>query len=105
MQNQMLNIFISYRRTDSQFVDRLEVDLRVRGYQTWLDRIDLARQGGHSWKEELRKEIERAHVILLVVSPKAIESPYVRWEYIYALKLNKPLIPLLYLPCPDGIPE
>ena len=32
-------VFISYSRKDSDFVDRLEADLKARGFATWVDRL------------------------------------------------------------------
>ena len=77
---QQLSLFISYRRVDSVFVDRLEVDLRVRDFDTWLDRRDLASRGGANWRRELQIAIDRAHALVLVLTPEAADSPYVGWE-------------------------
>jgi hypothetical protein len=33
--DQQLAIFISYSCVDTEFVDRLDADLRARGYDTW----------------------------------------------------------------------
>lgn len=95
-----LRIFISYRRLDSDFVDRLEIDLSVRGFDIWLDRRDLAFKGAQLWENELKAAIERSHVCLLVVSQAAIESENVRAEYIYARQIGRPVIALLHQSCP-----
>ena len=42
MPDPLINIFISYSHRDSDFVDRLEVDLRAQGFGTWMDRQRLA---------------------------------------------------------------
>jgi tetratricopeptide (TPR) repeat protein len=101
---QTLSLFISYRRTDSAFVDRLEVDLRVRDFDTWLDRRDLASRGGANWKRELQIAIDRAHALVLVLTPEAADSPYVGWEYRYAALLGRPIYVLLLKDCPKGVP-
>jgi hypothetical protein len=38
------SVFLSYSRGDSQFVDRLEAELCVRGLDVWVDRRRL--EGG-----------------------------------------------------------
>lgn len=101
---QQLSLFISYRRTDSAFVDRLEVDLRVRDFSTWLDRRDLASRGGANWRRELQIAIDRAHALVLVMTPDAAASPYVGWEYRYARLLNRPIFVLLLKDMPEGVP-
>lgn len=101
---QQLSLFISYRRTDSEFVDRLEVDLRVRDFDTWLDRRDLASRGGANWRRELQIAIDKAHALILVLTPEAADSPYVGWEYRYAATLGRPIYVLLLKDCPNGVP-
>jgi TIR domain len=92
-----LSIFISYARTDSSFTDRLEADLQARNFYTWVDRRKL--EGGQVWLDELENAIERCHVLLVVLSPNAVKSDYVRMEYRYAQKLGKSVIPLEYQSC------
>jgi hypothetical protein len=92
-----LSIFISYARTDSSFTDRLEADLQARNFYTWVDRRKL--EGGQVWLDELEKAIDRCHVLLVVLSPNAVKSDYVRMEYRYAQKLGKSVIPLEYQSC------
>jgi tetratricopeptide (TPR) repeat protein len=99
-----LRVFMSYSRQDTDFVDRLEIDLSVRGVDTWLDRQDLAFKGGQRWEKELQAAIERSDALILIVSPAAVRSENVRAEYVYAQQIYRPLIALLHQPCPDGIP-
>ncbi|HEY1348874.1 MAG TPA: TIR domain-containing protein [Ktedonobacteraceae bacterium] len=91
-------IFISYSRSDSGFVDRLEADLQARGLHTWVDRRKL--EGGQVWLDELEKAIEGSQIVLVVLSPDAVQSRYVRMEYRYAQSLGRPVIPLEYQSCP-----
>ncbi|GIK27097.1 MAG: toll/interleukin-1 receptor domain-containing protein [Anaerolineae bacterium] len=105
MPDQPLSLFISYKRVDSAFVDRLEVDLRVRGFDTWLDRRDLASRGGANWRRELQIAIDRAHALVLVLTPDAAASPYVGWEYRYAVAIGRPIYVLLLRDCPSGVPQ
>ena len=92
-----LSLFISYSRTDSTFVDRLEADLKARSFQPWVDRRNLISAAGLDWSSELQKAIEDCQIMLVVLSPKAMESKYVRREYHYADSLGKTIIPLNWL--------
>jgi hypothetical protein len=96
-------IFISYSRVDSDFVDRLEADLRSRGFDTWVDRRRL--EGGQDWASEIEHAIDRSDLMLVALSPEAEASPWVKLEYERALSDAKPLIPLIYREChiPDGL--
>jgi len=97
MSDPLLTLFISYAHTDSPFVDRLEADLRRQGLATWVDRQRLA--GGQRWRHELQEAVERAQVLLIVLSPEAVVSTNVQIEYDYALEQGKVVIPLYYRQC------
>ncbi len=90
----MLKIFISYSREDTDFVDRLEQDLIGLNYKVWVDRRKI--EGGQDWQQALRRAIENADVVVLVMSPDAVQSKYVTWEWKLALNWDKALIPLKY---------
>jgi hypothetical protein len=92
-----LNSFISYSRVDSNFVDKLEADLRVRGIQTWVDRSKL--EGGQDWAHEIENAITRHDIFILVMSPDAMSSDYVRMEYQIAFRLKKRFLPIAYREC------
>ena len=89
-------IFISYARVDSDFVDRLEADLRVRGHRTWVDRMHL--EGGEDWEVRISQEIVRSGSMIIVLSPEAVASKWVRREITLADARNIPIIPLLFKP-------
>jgi hypothetical protein len=42
----MTHVFISYSRTDSDFVNRLDGDLRAQGVTTWRDVHSIPRRRG-----------------------------------------------------------
>ncbi len=94
-----VRVMISYSRRDGDLVDRLERDLRAAGFPVWVDRRDI--EGGDEWNKEIHRAIDDASVILVVLSPAAVASPWVRREYRYALKQGKVVIPLLYHPSPQ----
>ncbi len=82
-----VSTFISYSRTDTDFVDRLEADLRARGFKTWVDRRKL--EGTREWQPQIDHAIAEYPLMIVVLSPDAIASPYVRHEYEYAHQLGQ----------------
>lgn len=90
------DIFISYSRRDQEFVTRLasELDQQVAG--VWFDQSDI--QVGQQWHDEIMDGIRACKALILVLSPDAAESRYVREELNKALELGKPIIPILYRP-------
>src|SRR5438105_12745722 len=98
MSDPSIAIFISYARNtpDTVFVDRLEADLRVQGFRTWVDRSKL--EGGQNWPDEIQKAIDGCQVLLVVLSDEAADSDYVKNEYRYAQGQHKRVIPVQHRP-------
>ena len=91
-----VDIVISYSRTDSDFVDRLESDLKAHNLTPWVDRREL--EGAQVWDAQTRTAIDQCRILLVVISPDALASPWVTKEYRYALKRHKEVIPVRYYP-------
>lgn len=87
-------VFISYSRTDwDGFVVGLVQYLEDNGRQVWVDQHLLV--GGDDWMDSIGAALDECPVLLLVVSPEAVASKYVRMEYRYFFNHDKPIIPLL----------
>ena len=90
------DIFISYSRRDQEFVTRLAADLDTQVAGAWFDQSAI--QVGQNWHNEIMDGIRECKAFVLVLSPDAAESRYVREEVNKALELGKPIIPILYRP-------
>lgn len=88
--------FVSYSRKDSDFVDQIEADLRAREFEVWVDRREL--EAGQDWTDQLQIAIDGCMGVLLIMSPDALESEFVRMEYRYALSQKKRVLPVLFRP-------
>ena len=64
----MDEIFISYSRTDSQFVDALIGEFDRRGLKVWIDRESI--EGGAAWRAAISEAIRECRAFLLVLSPQ-----------------------------------
>jgi|GEM_PF-3287484 len=93
----MPQVFISYSRKDSAFIDQLVADLRSAGLTVWYDLSGL--DGGTQWETEIQGAIEQSQYFLAVLSPGALESKWVVREFLYAEKRGIKIIPVLFLPC------
>jgi hypothetical protein len=94
----MLNIFLSYARGDGgDAVTRLRNELIRAGFNIWRDIEEM--HGGERWKEQLRAALRRIDVVLVLLTPGAVESQMVAWEWENALTLEKCVIPLLAIKC------
>lgn len=91
-----LRLFISYSRKDSRFARTLARALEALGADVWIDTQDI--EPGAAWTDEVQRGLDRSQVMLLVLSPDAMESKYVTAEWLYFVEQNKPLIPVLHRP-------
>lgn len=72
-----VKIFISYAHEDREWVEKLGKHLAVlkrRYVESWTDSEILP---GDSWNEEIRRKLNEADVILLLVSPDFLNSEFI----------------------------
>jgi len=86
-------VFLCYARADSELVTRLKADLLSQGVHVWIDREGL-QPGTLDWEEALRTSIRAARAVLLIASPNARSSRYVRDELRIAELYQRPMYPL-----------
>ncbi len=86
-------VFLCYARADSELVTRLKTDLLERRIHVWIDREGL-QPGTLDWEEALRTAIRAAQAVLLIASPNARSSRYVRDELRIAEMYQRPIYPL-----------
>ena len=89
----MQNIFVSYSRRDIGFVRKLAGDLETAGYDVWWDVSDL--RGGDDWLRVIPSAIESSNFFIVVLSPNAVTSDWVKREYTQALSLRRKIIPIM----------
>jgi hypothetical protein len=86
-------IFISYSRKDMDFVDRLEVALKARGFEPLIDRTDI--YAFEDWWKRIEALIGRSDSVVFVLSPDAVASDVALKEVSYAASLNKRFAPIV----------
>jgi len=86
-------VFLSYSRTDSEFVARLRTDLHAQGIEVWIDKEGI-QPGTPDWEQALRTAIRAAHAVLLIASPNSRSSRYVKDELRIAGMYQRPVYPI-----------
>lgn len=100
-----VNIFVCYAHKDRKSLEKLETRLKPLQYQglikVWWDR-DIS--AGSEWEPEIKKKLEMAQIILLLVSPEFMAS-----EYCYGVEMKRAIekhereeacvIPIILRPC------
>ena len=97
-------IFVSYSRSDwddvvSDLIDRL----RQAGFHFWVDQGFLV--GGADWLDAIGEALEKCSVCLLMMSPEAMQSRYVKMEWRFFFHREKPIVPVKVKPGAELPPE
>lgn len=87
-------VFISYSHKDSNWLERLHVHLKPLERPGLIDRWDDTRiRPGAKWREEIEKAIERARVVIMLISADFLASDFI---------ITKELPPLLQAAASGG---
>ncbi len=90
----MSHVFISYARTDTDFVRRLHEAFAERDRETWVDWEGIP--PSDKWMERIHAAIDQAEAFVFVISPDSVASAVCGQELDYAIQHNKRLVPVLY---------
>jgi TIR domain/WD domain, G-beta repeat len=98
-------IFISYARSDSSaLAEELAAGLEVAGFESYLDRHDIA--AAEDWEARLGGLIQSADTVVFILSPAAVKSERCAWEVERAAELGKRVIPVVGKPVSETeVPE
>src|SRR4051812_23877304 len=92
-----MKIFISYSRDDKQYVyEFAEALADETQHDVWIDRRLV---GADRWWDTIVDQIEASDCFVVILTPRCISSIFCQAEINYALKLRKPLLPLMMKPC------
>jgi formylglycine-generating enzyme required for sulfatase activity len=96
------HIFISYARKDEDFVLPLAANLKRRGVPLWIDQWNIP--PGVDWDQAIEDALHECAQFLIVLSPASVASRTVRGELLFALEVDKPIVPVLYRECRIPLP-
>ena len=99
-----IKVFYSYSHKDEDFKNALETHFAVLRNDNLIDEWhDGKINAGDDWNEEIQKNMDDAHIILLLFSPDFIDSKACQKEVKRALELKKEkgtiFIPVILRPC------
>ncbi len=91
-----MKVFISHSHTDTQLAARVSDALEKSGLEVWdPDREILP---GDNWASKVSRALEESKAMVVLLTPAAINSPYVMREIEYALgakNFSNRLIPVV----------
>lgn len=96
--NKKTHIFISHCSEDDEIVKHLRESMEIQRLDTWVDSNKM--RGGDKLEKKIIDAIDTARAFIVVLSPKTINSKWVRKEIKYALEVRKqrekfPIIPVM----------
>ena len=98
-------VFISHSSRDRPFVKRLVDVLRRHRVPVWYSETNF--QGAQQWYDEIGAALRRCDWFVLILSPGAVASKWVKRELLYSLQQDRfegRIAPLFYRPCtPDDL--
>jgi len=80
-------VFISHATSDDAFVRELRLTLEGLHIPVWVDSRNL--RGGNALAPETAQAIEQARQVLVILSPRTINSPWVHREIRQAMQVQK----------------
>lgn len=93
-------IFVSHSSADRGFVADLAAALRRHGLPAWYSGTDIV--GASQWHDEIGAALARCGWFVLVLSPEAVGSMWVRRELQFALRqprLDGRIVPVVRRDC------
>jgi len=95
-----MKIFISYAHDDTSRI--LEFQRALEAHEVWFDHHLSV---GQEWWNEIERQIGASHCFVLLLSPKSMASEYCQKELELALRLDKPIAPVMIeeMPIPERL--
>lgn len=93
-------LFLSHSSADRTFADALGKVFERHGVPYWYSRRNIL--GAQQWHDEIGSALERCDWFVVVLSPAAVASVWVKRELLVALeeqRYNGRIVPVLYQPC------
>jgi hypothetical protein len=89
--------FLSYSRSDERFALRLAKELRAQGIAMWVDQLDI-RPSEH-WDRAIERAVRDCRGMVVILSPRSVESDNVADEISYAIDSGKSVLPVMIEKC------
>jgi len=86
------DVFISYKRSDSNLMERVRSLLATHGIVCWVDQLLSC---GERFRQRIRAQIEAAAATITLFTTASVRSPWVLAESRYAMAMDK-LLPLSF---------
>ena len=80
-------VFLSHSSRDRDFATDVAEVLRKQGVPVWYSRINIV--GAQQWHDEIGAALRRSNWFVLILSPNALRSIWVKNELLFALNQRR----------------
>lgn len=78
-------VFVSHARQDAEFANKLAADLRQSGWSVWIAPDSI--KPGEQWVDAINRGLDESGVMIIVLTPAALASGWVKSETSVAVEL------------------
>lgn len=97
-ERQRYKVFLSYAQEDKDWVAEFASALQDAGTSAWFDQSRLLL--GDDWRAQIQDALRQSRVLVLILSQKSLQNPWMLFELGAAVADNKRIIPVVR----EGIP-
>lgn len=94
----MKNVYLSFAREDAERAEELRRILMAQGHRPWIDPQSIA---GADWHYEMEAAIQSADALIVLLTVSAANSPYIAYEWAFALGADVPVFAIIYEEAPE----
>ncbi len=94
-----VRVFLSYHHKDADAAEVVRKSLERAGFDVWDPRTRLL--PGEDWNKAVGEALQSARAMIVLLSPEAVESPWMKREIAYALgerRFEGRLVPVVVRP-------
>lgn len=87
------DVFLSYSVADKSWVPEFASALRSAGRRPWFDASEIS--PGERWMELIQEALRESRILVVILSEKSVQSPWISFEVGAAYAGKKMIIPVL----------
>ena len=92
-----MNVFLSYNSKNEDFAELVKMKLEKENIQVWKDTNQI--DAGTEWRNEIDQGLLNCDIVIVLLNQLSTKSPYVTYEWAFALGNGKTIIPVLTEDC------
>jgi CheY-like chemotaxis protein/nucleoside 2-deoxyribosyltransferase len=92
-----MNVFLSYNSKNEDFAELVKMKLEKENIQVWKDTSQI--DAGREWRNEIDQGLLNCDIVIVLLNQLSAKSPYVTYEWAFALGKGKAIIPVLSEDC------